>query len=106
MSLFDKIYHNIGGTKNINNRIFELPSFNNRNVDIRVLPLAWSTSNLPNNDKFCDLESCLLSNTVNSSNIILICGHSYHKECLSLLNEKYKYCFDYLSEILKQILLV
>src|SRR5256885_2663601 len=101
LSLFDKIYHNIGRTKNINNRIFELPSFNNRNVDIRVLPLAWSTSNLPNNDKFCDLESCLLSNTVNSSNIILICGHSYHKECLSLLNEKCKYCFDYLSESIK-----
>src|SRR2546421_3347983 len=28
LSLFDKIYHNIGRTKNINNRIFELPSFN------------------------------------------------------------------------------
>ena len=40
LSLFDKIYHNIGKTKNNNNRIFELPSFNNRNVNIRVLPLA------------------------------------------------------------------
>jgi hypothetical protein len=101
LSLFDKIYHNVGKTINNNNRVFELPSFNNRNVDIRVLPLAWSTSILPNNDKFCDAENCLSTNTVNSSNIILICGHSYHKECLSLLNEKCKYCFNYLSESIK-----
>jgi len=101
LSLFDKIYHNIGKTINNNNRVFELPSFNNRNIDIRVLPLAWSTSNLPNNDKFCDAENCLSTDTVNSSNIILICGHSYHKECLSLLNEKCKYCFNYLSESIK-----
>jgi hypothetical protein len=101
LSLFDKIYHNIGKTINNNNRVFELPSFNNRNVDIRVLPLAWSTSNLPNNDNVCDAENCLSTNTINSSNIILICGHSYHKECLSLLNEKCKYCFNYLSENIK-----
>jgi len=101
LSLFEKIYHNIGKTNDINNRVFELPSFNNRNVDVKVLPLAWSTSNLPANDKFCDAENCLLSNTTNSSNIILICGHSYHKECLSLLNEKCKYCFNYLSESIK-----
>ena len=101
LSLFDKIYHNIGRTNNINNKMFELPSFNNKNVDIRVLSLAWSTSNLPNNDKCCDAENCILSNTINSSNIILICGHSYHKECLSLLNEKYTYCFNYLSESIK-----
>ena len=98
LSLFDKIYHNIGRTNDNNNRVFELPSFNNRNVDIRALPLGWSTSILPDNDKFCDAENCLLSN---SSNIILICGHSYHKECLSKLNEKCKYCFNYLSESIK-----
>ncbi|PKK60126.1 hypothetical protein RhiirC2_793796 [Rhizophagus irregularis] len=83
----------------INNNIFELPSFNNRNVDVILLPLAWNTSNLPDIDKFCDAENCLLSNS--SSNIILICGHSYHKECLNLLNEKCKYCFNYLSESIK-----
>ena len=38
--LFDKIYHNIGRTKNNNNETFELPSFNNRIVDIKALPLA------------------------------------------------------------------
>ncbi|PKY60017.1 hypothetical protein RhiirA4_483254 [Rhizophagus irregularis] len=98
LSLFDKIYHNIGKSSNNNNNVFELPSFNNRNVDVKLLPLAWSTSNLPENNRFCDAENCLSSN---SSNIILICGHSYHKECLSLLNEKCKYCFNYLSESIK-----
>ena len=99
LSLFDKIYHNIGKSSNNSNyNVFELPSFDNRNVDVKLLPLAWSTSNIPDNDKFCDAENCLLSN---SSNIILICGHSYYKECLSLLNEKCKYCFNYLSESIK-----
>jgi hypothetical protein len=54
-----------------------------------------------NNYKFCDANNCLLSNTMNSSNIILIYKHSYHKECLSLLNEKCTYCFNYLSESIK-----
>ena len=98
LSLFDNIYYNIGKTNSNNNRVFELPSFNNRNVDIRVLPLGWSTSNISDNDKVCDAENCLLSY---SSNIVLICGHSYHNECLSLLNEKCKHCSNYLSEIIK-----
>lgn len=101
LSLFDKIYHNVGKANSNNNRGFELPSFNNRNVDVKVLPLAWSTSNLPANDRFCDAENCLLSNTTSLPNIILICGHSYHNECLSLLNEKCKHCFNYLSESIK-----
>ncbi|CAB4385929.1 unnamed protein product [Rhizophagus irregularis] len=99
LSFFDIIYHNIGkSSNNNNNNMFELPSFNNRNVNVKLFPLAWSTSNIPDNDKICDAENCLLSN---SSNIILICGHSYHKECLSLLDEKCKYCFNYLSESIK-----
>ena len=98
LSLFDKIYHNIGRTNNNNNRIFELPSFNNRNVNIRTLLLSWSTSILPDNDKFYDAENCLLSNSLN---IILICDYSYYKECLSKLNEKCKYYFNYLSESIK-----
>ena len=40
LSLFDKIYYNIGKVTNNNNRIFELPSFNNRNVDKKVFSLA------------------------------------------------------------------
>ncbi|GBC09543.1 hypothetical protein RclHR1_08970003 [Rhizophagus clarus] len=40
LSLFNEIYYNIGKTKNNNNKTFELPSFNNKIVDIRVLPLA------------------------------------------------------------------
>ena len=98
--LFDKIYHNVGKTKNNNNKTFELPSFNNKIVDIRALPLAWSTSNLPSEDKFCDAKKCNITDS-SSPNIILICGHSYHKECLKLLNEKCKYCFNYLSRSIK-----
>ncbi|GBB88523.1 hypothetical protein RclHR1_15040009 [Rhizophagus clarus] len=99
LSLFDEIYHNIGKTKNNNNETFELPSFNNKIVDIRVLPLAWSTSNLPDEEKICDAENCNITNS--SSNIVLICGHSYHKECLSFLNEKCEYYFNYLSKNIK-----
>ncbi|GBB88522.1 hypothetical protein RclHR1_15040008 [Rhizophagus clarus] len=99
LSLFNEIYHNIGKTKNNNNETFELPSFNNKIVDIRVLPLAWSTSNLPDEEKICDAENCNITNS--SSNIVLICGHSYHKECLSFLNEKCEYCFNYLSKSIK-----
>ncbi|PKB96602.1 hypothetical protein RhiirA5_434564 [Rhizophagus irregularis] len=86
LSLFDKIYHNIGRTKNNGNETFEFPSFNNRIVNVKVLPLAWSTSNPPAEDKFCDADNCNITNSL--SNIVLICGHSYHKECLSILNEK------------------
>ncbi|POG75269.1 hypothetical protein GLOIN_2v1770313 [Rhizophagus irregularis DAOM 181602=DAOM 197198] len=99
LSLFDKIYHNIGRTKNNGNETFEFPSFNNRIVNVKVLPLAWSTSNPPAEDKFCDADNCNITNSL--SNIVLICGHSYHKECLSILNEKCKYCFNYLSRSIK-----
>ncbi|GES96204.1 hypothetical protein GLOIN_2v1782578 [Rhizophagus clarus] len=39
LSLFDKIYHNLGRTKNNSDETIEFPSFNNRIMDIRVLPL-------------------------------------------------------------------
>ncbi|PKC11640.1 hypothetical protein RhiirA5_412865 [Rhizophagus irregularis] len=82
LSLFDKIYYNIGKTKNNGNETFEFPSFNNRIVNMKVLPLAWSTSNPPAEDKFCDAENCNITDSL--SNIVLICGHSYHKECLTI----------------------
>ena len=99
-SLFDKIYHNIGNTNQINNNrypSFLLPSFE-INVDVKVLSLAWNTEHKPANDKFCDAETCLLPNNIDSSNgIVLICGHGFHKECLTLYNGKCNYCFKYLS---------
>ncbi|UZO05447.1 uncharacterized protein OCT59_025797 [Rhizophagus irregularis] len=99
-SLFDKIYHNIGNTTQINNSkypSFMLPSFE-INVDIKVLPLAWNTAYKPANDNFCDAEKCLLPNNIDSSNgIVLICGHGFHKECLTLYNDKCNHCFNYLS---------
>ncbi|UZO08060.1 uncharacterized protein OCT59_028327 [Rhizophagus irregularis] len=73
-SLFDKIYHNIGNTTKINNTY------------------------KPANDNFCDAEKCLLPNNIDSSNgIVLICGHGFHKECLTLYNDKCNHCFNYLS---------
>jgi hypothetical protein len=99
-SLFDKIYHNIGNTNQINNSrypSFILPSFE-INVDVKVLSLAWNTEHKPANDKFCDAETCLLPNNIDSSNgIVLICGHGFHKECLTLYNGKCNHCFNYLS---------
>ncbi|UZO28851.1 uncharacterized protein OCT59_022358 [Rhizophagus irregularis] len=72
-SIFDKIHQNIGNTKQINNDRypkFYLPSF-----DIEV-------------DVNIDL----------SNGIVLLCGHSFHKECLSTLyDDKCNFCFDYLS---------
>ncbi|PKC57656.1 hypothetical protein RhiirA1_472165 [Rhizophagus irregularis] len=99
-SLFDKIYHNIGNTNQINNSkypSFILSSFE-INVDVKVLSLAWNTEYKPANDKFCDAETCLLPNNIDSFNgIVLICGHGFHKECLTLYNGKCNYCFNYLS---------
>ncbi|PKK58458.1 hypothetical protein RhiirC2_796263 [Rhizophagus irregularis] len=73
-SPFDKIYHNIGNTTQINN-IYK-----------------------PADDNFCDAEKCLLPNNIDSSNgIVLICGHGFHKECLTLYNDKCNHYFNYLS---------
>ncbi|PKY33957.1 hypothetical protein RhiirB3_453277 [Rhizophagus irregularis] len=70
-SLFDKIYHNIGNTIQIDN--IKYPSF--------MLP-----------------KKCLLFNNIDSSDsIVLICGHGFHKECLALYNGKCSHCFNYLS---------
>ncbi|PKC60709.1 hypothetical protein RhiirA1_444780 [Rhizophagus irregularis] len=43
-------------------------------------------------------KKCLLPNNIDSSNgIVLICGHGFHKECLTLYNDKCNHCFNYLS---------
>ena len=105
-SIFDKIYQNIGNTNQINNDKypkFYLPSFD-INVDVKVLPLGWNTKKKPANNKFCDADNCLLPNCIDPSNgIILICGHSYHQECLNTLNnDKCNHCFSYLSSEIKK----
>ena len=105
-SIFDKIYQNIGIANQINNKKhpeFYLPSFD-INVDVKVLPLDWNTKKKPSNSKFCDADNCLLPNCMDSSNgIILICGHSFHQECLSTLyNDKCNHCFNYLSTAIKK----
>jgi len=101
LSMFDKIYKNIGNTKQINNDRypkFYLPSFDIE-VDVKVLPLGWNTQKKPADNKFCDVDNCLLPNSVDLSNrIVLICGHSFHQKCLhTLFNDKCNYCFDYFS---------
>ncbi|GBC34597.2 hypothetical protein GLOIN_2v1476533 [Rhizophagus irregularis DAOM 181602=DAOM 197198] len=100
LSLFDNIYHNIGNTQQINKKKYPnfcLPTFD-VNVDVKVLPLAWNTKTKPFDNKFCDAEKCLLSNNLDlSNNIVLTCGHAYHKQCLDLLKNNCEYCFNYLS---------
>jgi hypothetical protein len=56
--------------------------------------MGWNTAHPPRNDKYCDLEGCTRTNEVG---FILICGHSYHFECLLFrLGSQCKYCKDYL----------
>src|SRR5437016_994122 len=91
LSLFNNIYNNIGNTQQINtNRYpnFSLPTFK-INVDVKVLPLAWNTKTKPSDNKFCDANKCLLSNisSLSDNNIVLTCGHAYHKQCLDLLKD-------------------
>ncbi|PKB99859.1 hypothetical protein RhiirA5_429065 [Rhizophagus irregularis] len=80
-SIFDKIYQNIGNTKQINNNKYPkfcLPNFDIE-VDIKVLPLGWNTQKIPADNKFCDVDNCLLSNNMDLSNgIVLICGYRFH----------------------------
>ncbi|GES79025.1 hypothetical protein GLOIN_2v1787998 [Rhizophagus clarus] len=104
-SLFEKILHNLGNTNQINNNKY--PSFVlltfKINVDVKTLPLAWSTKSKPFDEKFCDAENCLLSDNVNlSNNIILICGHGFHRECLTSYNGNCVHCFSYLSLKIKK----
>ncbi|PKC56615.1 hypothetical protein RhiirA1_473746 [Rhizophagus irregularis] len=93
LSLFDNIYHNIGNTQQINKKKYPnfcLPTFD-VNVDVKVLPLAWNTKTKPFDNKFCDAEKCLLSNNLDlSNNIVLTCGHAYHKQCLDLLKNNFE----------------
>ncbi|UZO06226.1 uncharacterized protein OCT59_026556 [Rhizophagus irregularis] len=110
LSIFDEIFHNLGNTNQVNNNkypSFALPTFK-INVDIKALPLAWNTKSKPSDDKdkFCDAEKCLLSNNNNidlpNNNVILICGHGFHKECLTLYNGNCNHCFNYLSSEIKK----
>ncbi|PKK60752.1 hypothetical protein RhiirC2_792866 [Rhizophagus irregularis] len=109
-SIFDEIFHNLGNTNQVNNNkysSFALPTFK-INVDIKALPLAWNTKSKPSDDKdkFWDAEKCLLSNNNNidlpNNNVILICGHGFHKECLTLYNDNCNHCFNYLSSEIKK----
>ena len=79
--MFDKIYQNIGNTKQINNDKypkFYLPSFDIE-VDVKVLPLGWNIQKKPADNKFCDADNCLIPNCIDLDNrIVLICGHSFY----------------------------
>ncbi len=92
-SLFNKIYHNIGNIKQINNNIylnFTLSIFK-INVNIKVLLLTQNTKIKPANNKFCNAEECLFSNNLDLSNgIILIYDYNFYKDYLTLYNDKYK----------------
>ncbi|CAB4427263.1 unnamed protein product [Rhizophagus irregularis] len=108
LSLFDDIYNNIGNTRQVNRNKypnFSLPTFK-INVDVKVLPLAWNTEVKPSNNKICDANKCLLSNNIgllSDNDVVLNCGHAYHKQCLDLLKGNCEYCLNYLLNIKKNI---
>lgn len=99
LNLFTDVCQNLGKSKVISTnphsktRYYRLPTFN-VNIDVKFLPLAWSTGYSPKTHKYCDLEDCIETSKVG---VILICGHAYHYECfLSKLTSQCKYCVDYL----------
>ncbi|CAG8724120.1 13865_t:CDS:1, partial [Cetraspora pellucida] len=65
-----------------------------------ILPSAYHTNIIPNNNKLCDLQFC---NNINSDIIILLCGHSYHTICFSNLNFTCDYCFQYYKSSIETI---
>jgi hypothetical protein len=107
LSLFDNIYNNMGNTLQTNRNKypnFSLPTFK-IDVDVKVLPLAWNTEIKPSDNKFCDANRCLLSNNIgllSNNDIVLTCGHAYHKQCLDLLKDNCEHCFNYLSLNIKK----
>ncbi|PKC54068.1 hypothetical protein RhiirA1_478031 [Rhizophagus irregularis] len=107
LSLFDDIYNNIGNTQQVNRNKypnFSLPTFK-INVDVKVLLLAWNTEIKPSNNKIYDANKCLLSNNIgllSDNDIVLNCGHAYHKQCLDLLKGNCEYCLNYLSLNIKK----
>ena len=102
LKLFIEVHNNLGRTvidtsgkyKRPKYKIpYKLPTLDTV-VDVKMLPLAWSSSFLPKANKFCDLEGCDLSHNFGCN---LACGHSYHYQCfLSNLSSQCNYCNDYL----------
>ena len=104
LELCTDVYNNIGKTvidtsgkyKKPKYKIpYKLPTLDTV-VDVKMLPLAWSSSFPPKANKYCDLDGCELSHAYGC---ILACGHSYHYECFLLnLSSQCHYCNDLLTK--------
>src|SRR6185369_16804235 len=82
LELCTDVYNNIGKTvidtsgkyKKPKYKIpYKLPTLDTV-VDVKMLPLAWSSSFPPKANKYCDLDGCELSHAYGC---ILACEHSY-----------------------------
>ena len=99
LTFFIDVYRNLGRSEvvsadiHLKPKIYDLPMLKTQ-VDVKILLMAWNTTQIPRTDKHCDLEGCTDSCEVGC---VLICGHAYHFECfLSKLESCCRYCTDYL----------
>ncbi|RIB02246.1 hypothetical protein C2G38_2050207 [Gigaspora rosea] len=96
LNFFKGVSRNLGESKaipHLNPKKYELPTLKTQ-TDIAILPMAWNTKHIPQNNKFCDLEDCTDSREVGC---ILICGHAYHFDCFFVLGSQCQYCLEYLT---------
>ena len=99
LDFFTSVYANIGKSKAVlfnehsKSKLFELLTLKAK-VDVKVLPMAWNTTNPLREDRHCDLEGCIDPGKVSC---ILICGHAYHFKCFLLkLESQCRYCVNFL----------
>ena len=80
LDFFTSVYANIGKSKAVlfnehsKSKLFELLTLKAK-VDVKVLPMAWNTTNPLREDRHCDLEGCIDPGEVSC---ILICEYAYH----------------------------
>ena len=99
LNFFTGVHQNLGKSKVVssdahsNPKVYELLTLA-AEVNVKILAMAWNTTHLPREDRYCDLEGCVNSCEVGC---ILICRHAYHFECfLFKLGSQCQYCTDYL----------
>jgi hypothetical protein len=85
--------------------LYKLPSLGYEITD-RHLPRGFVTSKKPSTATLCDYLYCDSTNNnyLDDGNIVLACGHGYHRHCLQRCYSKCLICLDYLRvEIKKNI---
>src|SRR5438128_3113153 len=96
LTLFTDVYRNLGRSEvvsadiHLKPKIYDLPMLKTQ-VDVKILLMAWNTTQISRTDKHCDLEGCTDFCEVGC---VLICGHAYHFECfLSKLESCCRYLY-------------